>query len=66
MGLVLPKIKECPYCGGHAFIDIQMDTPYINAYHAKKCLMKPDTWLISSEPLTKQIKAWNMRPKDKK
>lgn len=59
----LPELKPCPYCGGSAYIDILQGNQYINAHHSKKCLMRPDTWLMSSNPLTKQIKAWNMRKK---
>lgn len=64
MGLKIPDLKPCPYCGGSAYIDILMNHQYIKAHHSKKCLMKPDTWFMSSEPLSKQVKAWNMR-KDK-
>ncbi len=63
MGMKLPDLKSCPYCGGSAYIDILKGNQYINAHHSKKCLMRPDTWLMSSNPLTKQIKAWNMRKK---
>lgn len=54
-------LEPCPYCGGRAYIDVLFDKPYINAHHSKKCKMRPDTWLLSSEPLKKQIKAWNKR-----
>lgn len=57
----LPDLKPCPYCGGSAHIDILMGNQYVKAHHTKKCAMKPNTWLISSKPLRKQIKAWNMR-----
>lgn len=30
----------------------------------RRCLMRPDTWLLSSQSLKKQIKAWNMRGKN--
>lgn len=61
MGLKLPDLKPCPYCGGSAYIDVLMGKQFLSAHHSKKCLMRPDTWLLSSESLKKQIKAWNMR-----
>lgn len=66
MGLKIPDLKPCPYCGGTAYIDILMGTPHIRAHHKKNCCMKPDTWLLASEPMSKQTKAWNMRPKERK
>lgn len=61
----LPDLKSCPYCGGSAYIDILMGKQYIRAHHTRKCKLRPDTWLLSSEKLSKQIKAWNQRPKEK-
>ena len=61
MGVKLPDLKPCPYCGGHAYIDISFGKPHVMAHHTKKCLIRPDTWLISNESLSKQIKAWNRR-----
>lgn len=56
------NLKPCPYCGGSAYIEIfSTGTPYISAHHKKNCQLKPDTWLMSSKTLKKQIKAWNMR-----
>lgn len=66
MGYNLPNLKPCPYCGGSAYIDIFMGHQVIRAHHKKNCLMSPDTWLMSSQPLRKQTKAWNMRPKERK
>ena len=63
MGMKLPELKPCPYCGGAAYIDILQGNQHIRAHHSKKCLMRPDTWLMSNSPITKQIKAWNMRKK---
>ena len=57
----LPDLKSCPYCGGSAYIDILMGCQYITARHRKQCAMKPDTWLMSNQPIRKQIRAWNMR-----
>lgn len=60
-------LKSCPHCGGSAYIEIfSTGTPYISAHHKKECQLKPDTWLISSKPLKKQIKAWNMRTETSK
>lgn len=55
-------LEPCPYCGGIAYIEVfSTGTPYIDAHHTKKCVMKPNTWLLSAESLKKQIKVWNMR-----
>lgn len=56
------KLKSCPFCGGVSYISVTpFNHPHIDCHHDKKCKMRPDTWLISSLPLKKQIKAWNMR-----
>ena len=58
-------LEPCPYCGGSAYIDdFSTEIPYIRAHHTRQCRMKPNTWLLSSESLQKQIKAWNLRPKE--
>ena len=54
------KLKPCPFCGGEAYISMQL-RPHIECFHKRSCRMQPNTWLISLEPLKKQIKAWNMR-----
>lgn len=54
------KLKPCPFCGGEAYISTVLK-PHIDCFHTKKCKMRPDTWLLSSESLKKQIKAWNRR-----
>lgn len=57
--------KPCPFCGGKSIIDICMNRMYIRPYHKRTCKMKfLDTWLISSEPIEKQVKAWNRRMKN--
>lgn len=53
--------KECPYCGGRAYIDFRFGKPYIECFHSRKCAMSPNTWLMSDEPIGKQIEAWNRR-----
>ena len=54
--------KPCPFCGGNSIIDICRDRMYIRPYHKRTCGMKGlDTWLISDEPIEKQVKAWNRR-----
>lgn len=59
------ELKPCPFCGGEAYIRLQ---PYkqihIDCRHSKKCVMQPDTWLISDMPIKKQINAWNRRVDD--
>ena len=59
--MMVEPLKSCPFCGGKAFITTSFDKPYIDAFHTKKCLINPDTFLISSKSLNKQIKAWNRR-----
>lgn len=56
-----PILRPCPYCGGMAYVSEQMNRRYIDCNHAKNCLIKPNTWLISSEKINNQIKAWNIR-----
>lgn len=56
----MPKLKPCPFCGEHAYIDICLGNMYITAHH-KNCAMAPNTWLISNESIRKQVKAWNSR-----
>jgi hypothetical protein len=56
-----PKLRECPFCGGEAVIRVLMGHSYIYPMHKKSCVIKPDTWLQSSKPINKQIKAWNRR-----
>lgn len=56
------NLKPCPFCGGMGYIEVfSTGTPYVSAHHTNKCKMRSNTWLLSSEPLKKQIKAWNMR-----
>ena len=57
----MDELKTCPFCGGEAVIRVQMGNMYIAPIHKKWCRMKIDTWLISSEPIQKQIKIWNRR-----
>lgn len=63
---VMDKLKPCPFCGGESIIRAQMGHLYISPIHKKKCVIKPDTWLQSSLPIEKQIKAWNRRADDGK
>lgn len=58
------ELKPCPFCGGRAVICEQVGHFYINPIHRKKCVIKPDTWLISSKPIEKQLEAWNRRSND--
>ena len=55
------ELKPCPFCGGEAVIRVLMGKEYICPIHKKNCVMKIDTWIQSSLPIKKQIKAWNMR-----
>ena len=60
------ELKPCPFCGGEAYIRILMGSKYIDCHHSKECAMMTNSWLISSKPLKKQIKAWNRRANDGK
>jgi hypothetical protein len=62
----MAELKPCPFCGGEAVIRSQMGHLYIRPIHTRKCVIKIDTWLQSSLPIEKQIKAWNMRVEDGK
>lgn len=53
-------LKSCPFCGGEAYISMSMK-PHIDCFHKHNCKIRPNTWLISSYSLRKQIKAWNQR-----
>lgn len=58
----MDKLKPCPFCGGEAVIRESFGNLYIRPIHKEDCLVKPDTWLISTNvSLKKQIKAWNRR-----
>lgn len=60
----MDELKPCPFCGGEAVIRVLMGKEYICPIHRKGCLIQIDTWLQSSEPIKKQIKAWNRRAED--
>lgn len=61
-----PRLLNCPFCGGEAVIRVNMGNEYIFPIHKRGCVIKPDTWLQSSLPIKKQIKAWNTRtPKER-
>ena len=55
------ELKPCPFCGGEAVIRVLMGKMYICPIHKRNCLSRPDTWLLSSYPIQKQIKVWNRR-----
>ena len=59
------ELKHCPFCGGEAVIRVLMGKEYIRPIHKKNCVMNIDTWLQSSLPIKKQIKAWNTRFENK-
>ena len=60
------ELKPCPFCGGEAVIRVLFGKEYICPIHERWCVIKPDTWLQSSLPIKKQIKAWNTRtPKER-
>lgn len=65
----MPELEHCPFCGRAAFIDVYMDTEYVNVEHNPMCLVKPNTWVAAygdKVPLKTQINAWNWRKEDGK
>ena len=60
----MAELKPCPFCGGEAVIRVLMGKEYIRPIHEKNCVIKIDTWLQSSLPIKKQIRAWNRRAED--
>lgn len=54
------EVLACPFCGAAAQVRTLMDREYIDCDHAKGCI-SPNTWAISSQPLFRQIRAWNRR-----
>ena len=63
------ELKPCPFCGAGAFVDVYMDTEYINVHHDPMCMVKPTTWVSAygdGLPLKFQVKAWNRRAEDGK
>ena len=59
------ELRPCPFCGGEAVIRVLMGKEYIRPIHKNNCVMSIDTWLQSSLPIKKQIKAWNTRFENK-
>jgi hypothetical protein len=58
------ELKPCPFCGGEAVIRCLLGAEYIAPIHKKNCVVRPDTWLISSKPIKHQKQAWNRRVKE--
>ena len=52
----IKELKPCPFCGGTAYIKVMLGNFYIDCFHTKKCLVKPNTWLSSDNKIEKQIK----------
>lgn len=65
----MAELKPCLFCGGEAFVDVYMDTEYVNVEHHPMCFVKPTTWeaaWVENVPLRLQIKNWNWRAEDGK
>lgn len=61
----MEQLKPCPYCGGKAYIDTFSGNWHIEAFHKKDCIVRPNTFLGSSNhSIAKQVKAWNRRVTD--
>lgn len=60
----MSELKPCPFCGGEAVIRFQMGSQYISPNHKRTCIIKPNTWLISTKKINEQIEAWNNRNDD--
>ncbi len=60
---LLPKrstyIAPCPFCNSEGVIRCVGGRLYINPYHTKRCVAKPDTWLYADYPIWQQIRMWN-------
>ena len=59
------EARPCPYCGARAQVRELMDREYVDCNHEPWCL-GPNTWMISSQPLFRQLRAWNRRAEDNK
>lgn len=59
--MTIKELKPCPFCNGEAVIRVILGKPCIMPIHKKWCRIRCDTWLISSEPIEKQVKIWNGR-----
>lgn len=59
--VMFETLKPCPFCGGKAYIQSLFGKLYVTAAHDTKCLVSPDTFLMSEKSLKKQVKAWNRR-----
>lgn len=54
-------LKNCPFCGGRAYITETLQKMHIECEHTSDCVASPGTWLRSSLPLEEQIRGWNTR-----
>lgn len=55
------RLRNCPFCGGEAFVRSTLGRQFISPRHKKGCVIEPNTWFKSEMKIEKQIEAWNRR-----
>lgn len=56
------NLKPCPFCGAKAYIEVFLNTEYVECDHKKDCIIAPATFDLTYEySLRKIVNAWNRR-----